>query len=53
VEDGSERPPQLGASSPSSDGGRGLVLVDALAAGWGWEERPGGKLVWAEISTES
>lgn len=33
-----------------SDGGRGLVLVDALAARWGVTERTGpGKTVWAEM----
>ncbi|MBO8184958.1 ATP-binding protein [Streptomyces spirodelae] len=32
------------------DGGRGLVLVDALASRWGIAERLGpGKTVWAEI----
>lgn len=33
-----------------SDGGRGLVLVDALAARWGVTERTGpGKTLWAEM----
>lgn len=32
------------------DGGRGLVLVDALAQDWGWTELPEGKLVWFRLS---
>ncbi|MEW2399909.1 ATP-binding protein [Streptomyces sp. NPDC046862] len=37
---------------PDEDGGRGLVLVDALAADWGVLDRPGpGKTVWAECAT--
>ncbi|MEN3582593.1 ATP-binding protein [Streptomyces sp. ZYX-F-203] len=33
-----------------SEGGRGLVLVDVLAARWGVAERTGpGKTVWAEV----
>lgn len=32
-----------------SEGGRGLLLVEAVAARWGVDERPGpGKTVWAE-----
>jgi len=30
-------------------GGRGLWLVEALAARWGWHRRPDGKEVWFEI----
>ncbi|MFH8973742.1 ATP-binding protein [Streptomyces sp. NPDC017890] len=34
------------------DGGRGLLLVDALAADWGVRDRLGpGKTVWAECAT--
>ncbi|MFJ2858849.1 ATP-binding protein [Streptomyces sp. NPDC087215] len=29
--------------------GRGLLLVDALALGWGTEQYPWGKQVWAEL----
>jgi anti-sigma regulatory factor (Ser/Thr protein kinase) len=29
--------------------GRGLLLVDAVAAAWGSTPRPGGKLVWADV----
>jgi anti-sigma regulatory factor (Ser/Thr protein kinase) len=30
-------------------GGRGMLLVDRLAADWGTTYRPGGKTVWAEL----
>ena len=36
--------------SPTRNHGRGLHLVDALTAAWGFEPMPGGgKLVWAEL----
>jgi hypothetical protein len=34
-----------------SEGGRGIMLVDAMSSSWGVESVPGGKLVWAEIAT--
>ncbi|GAA2285453.1 hypothetical protein GCM10010415_64300 [Streptomyces atrovirens] len=41
--------PARKAPDADEDGGRGLVLVDALAADWGVRDRPGpGKTVWAE-----
>lgn len=37
---------------PDEDGGRGLLLVDALAVDWGVRDRLGpGKTVWAECTT--
>ncbi|MDK1476370.1 ATP-binding protein [Streptomyces sp. 549] len=42
------RPARL-APGPDEDGGRGLLLVDALASDWGVRDRFGpGKTVWAE-----
>ncbi|MFD9223101.1 ATP-binding protein [Streptomyces sp. NPDC060064] len=39
-------------SSVADEGGRGLVIVDALAAGWGVRPYPpSGKTVWAEIAS--
>jgi hypothetical protein len=36
--------------SADSDGGRGLILVEALAARWGVTDRTGpGKTIWAEV----
>ncbi|MFD9073005.1 ATP-binding protein [Streptomyces lasiicapitis] len=42
---GSPQPPDGDAES-----GRGLVLVEALAARWGVDARPVGKTVWALVS---
>ncbi|MFB7411613.1 ATP-binding protein [Streptomyces sp. NPDC056202] len=47
------RPGELSGPRPKlGDGGRGLLLVDALAERWGWCPRPGapGKTVWAECA---
>jgi hypothetical protein len=30
-------------------GGRGLILIDALAASWGSTPMPDGKVVWATL----
>jgi two-component sensor histidine kinase len=49
VDDASVEPPRAGPASSSSLGGRGLVLVDALAEAWGWDLRKGGKSVWVEM----
>ncbi|MFF4792217.1 ATP-binding protein [Streptomyces sp. NPDC001276] len=39
---------------PDEDGGRGLVIVDALAVDWGLRNRLGpGKTVWAECALSS
>ncbi|MDO0926542.1 ATP-binding protein [Streptomyces sp. TG1A-8] len=40
----------LAPAPADADGGRGLLLVDALASRWGVTERTGpGKTVWAEL----
>ncbi|MEY6564990.1 hypothetical protein AB8B12_08570 [Streptomyces sp. PGLac3x] len=53
---GASRPAPPGAApappGPEDESGRGLVLVDALAAEWGTELLPWGKRVWAELSGE-
>lgn len=36
--------------APDADGGRGLLLVAALADKWGVEERNPGKVVWCEFA---
>ncbi|MFE9942067.1 ATP-binding protein [Streptomyces hirsutus] len=44
--------PTRPAPGPDEDGGRGLLLVDALAADWGVSDRLGpGETVWAECAT--
>ncbi|MFJ4617623.1 ATP-binding protein [Streptomyces sp. NPDC088812] len=46
-----DRTPCVERVSPDSESGRGLVLVDALAARWGVCEGPASrKTVWAEVS---
>ena len=37
--------------TPDSLGGRGLLLIDALATTWGTEQTPTGKMVWFEMNT--
>jgi anti-sigma regulatory factor (Ser/Thr protein kinase) len=37
---------------PGSVGQRGLFIVDALAAAWGVESRPQGKVVWFELAPD-
>jgi anti-sigma regulatory factor (Ser/Thr protein kinase) len=47
VDDQSADSPQVRHPPPADEqGGRGMLLVDALASSWGWEPRPGGKRVW-------
>jgi serine/threonine-protein kinase RsbW len=41
--------PAARAASTGPENGRGLLLVAALAAQWGWTEVPGGKTVWAAL----
>lgn len=53
VQDGEETPPRL-ADEPSTEDGRGLVIVDRSARRWGTDPRErGGKVVWAELETPS
>jgi anti-sigma regulatory factor (Ser/Thr protein kinase) len=44
-------PPRVRNPSPESPTGRGMLLVDALAARWGWSEGGGRKQVWFELDT--
>ncbi|AYN40678.1 ATP-binding protein [Streptomyces dangxiongensis] len=50
-----KRPPTVPPSSyPEGESGRGLLLVDVLAARWGSApRRPVGKTVWAEVPVET
>ncbi|MFV0131670.1 hypothetical protein ACLGI4_28940 [Streptomyces sp. HMX112] len=43
------RRPQLCAASLDAEGGRGLVLVDAMSARWGVHTTGWGKRVWADL----
>ena len=49
VDDPASAPPILMSPAPGDLGGRGLRIVDAIATSWGWEARPTGKRVWADI----
>jgi anti-sigma regulatory factor (Ser/Thr protein kinase) len=46
---GAERPPLPRTASPEAQDGRGLAIVDALAARWGVEKDGLGQCVWAEL----
>lgn len=50
VHDDDPRPPVLRDPSPDAVGGRGLHLVAEIAARWGTEPTPTGKVVWFELA---
>lgn len=50
VHDRSAEPPRPRVTAPTAYGGRGLTLLDALSARWGWRPEEGGKVVWAVLS---
>ncbi|MFJ3309498.1 ATP-binding protein [Streptomyces sp. NPDC086549] len=52
VSDGSSRPPRPTEAGPADEHGRGLTLVDMLAARWGCEHGPVGKSVWFELHAD-
>ncbi|MEU5595120.1 ATP-binding protein [Streptomyces sp. NPDC020298] len=52
VSDGSSQPPRPREADPEDETGRGLALVDALSARWGWTSGPVGKSVWFELSAD-
>ncbi|WP_329176316.1 ATP-binding protein [Streptomyces sp. NBC_01477] len=47
--DSGSKKPTLQTPSDADEGGRGLLLVQALASRWGVSSRPLGKCVWFEI----
>jgi anti-sigma regulatory factor (Ser/Thr protein kinase) len=47
---GSPRPPQAVAAALDSEHGRGLFMVDGLAADWGCTDTPEGRSLWADVS---
>lgn len=49
VFDENSRHPAAVAEDPDALDGRGLALVEALAARWGVQDRPLGKVVWFEL----
>ncbi|SEB71919.1 Anti-sigma regulatory factor (Ser/Thr protein kinase) [Streptomyces sp. 2224.1] len=50
VRDASDELPVRGEAKEDEECGRGLVLVDALASGWGVDRDGTGKTVWAELA---
>jgi signal transduction histidine kinase len=42
-------PARTGGVGWEAEAGRGLSMVDALSAGWGWYPGPAAKCVWAEM----
>jgi anti-sigma regulatory factor (Ser/Thr protein kinase) len=44
------KPLPAGSGDPDAEGGRGLLLVEALSSGWGWYATPYGKTVWARVA---
>jgi anti-sigma regulatory factor (Ser/Thr protein kinase) len=49
VVDGSPTIPEPQDPDQSATSGRGLLLVDALSASWGWQLADRGKCVWFEL----
>jgi len=50
VSDSSPLAPVLHIAAPGSERGRGLQIVEALSAHWGWHPEPGGKAVFAILA---
>jgi anti-sigma regulatory factor (Ser/Thr protein kinase) len=50
VRDASTMRPVVCNPSPTTIGGRGLILISALASAWGTDLSDDGKVVWAELS---
>jgi anti-sigma regulatory factor (Ser/Thr protein kinase) len=50
VTDYSDSPPQLHPHDSGASRGKGLQLIDGLAARWGWTPHRVGKTVWASIA---
>ena len=49
VTDANPHPPRPRHAAWDDDGGRGLELVELMSDKWGWEPRPTGKNVWAQL----
>jgi anti-sigma regulatory factor (Ser/Thr protein kinase) len=52
VSDGSALPPAPEQAAETAESGRGLLLVQAVSASWGWSYEPHGKVVWAEFDLD-
>jgi anti-sigma regulatory factor (Ser/Thr protein kinase) len=52
VQDPSPEPPEQEEAGVLDDNGRGLLLVEEIASGWGSTPTGDGKRVWAELSVD-
>jgi hypothetical protein len=50
VWDGNDELPARRDAGPDAEGGRGLMLVDALATDWGCYRADAGKVVWVSLA---
>ena len=50
VADDSPKVPVPRSATPDELGGRGLMLVNALADRWGYDPKPSGKVVWVTFT---
>ena len=50
VHDDSPVPPRPRDAAEGDESGRGMHIVEALSSSWGWEPRPTGKVVWADVA---
>ena len=50
VHDRSSSHPQPREASVEDESGRGMLIINALSHRWGWEPRPDGKVVWADVA---
>ncbi|GGW83660.1 ATP-binding protein [Streptomyces galilaeus] len=55
TDQGSDDEPMVrSVNTPVNEGGRGLLLVDACAKGWGVKDRPdGARCIWVELARAS
>ena len=49
VGDDDAQPPGTRDADDDDEGGRGMLIVEALASGWGVQSSPPGKIVWFEV----
>ena len=52
VTDSSALPPTPEDAADTAESGRGLLLVEALSASWGWKPEGNGKIVWARFDVD-
>ena len=53
VSDSSPEGPIRRDTLPDSEQGRGLQIVEALSARWGWHQQDGGKAIFATLAREA